>query len=227
MAPNYGPKIVTDGLVLCLDAANPKSYPGTGTTWYDLSGNGNNGTLTNDPTYSSDNNGTLIFDGANDYIDVVGDYHLLSEMTISLWFKPTNTISGGANQVGRIWGKGGDFECRFDGGGTAVLGKLACDLGGTNSLTSVNDVWSNTIWYNLVIILLTSSSEMYIQSELDSTGSRGSVTGQTANLQIGKSASGFGSPFPGSISNFKIHNRALTAAEIQQNFNALRGRYGL
>ena len=227
MATLYNPRIITDGLMLCLDAANAKSYPGSGTTWYDLSGNGNDGTLLNDPTYSSSNNGAFVFDGTNDYVDVVGDYHLLSEMTISLWFKPTNTITGGANQVGRIWGKGGDFECRFDGGGTAVAGKLACDLGGTNNLTSVNDVWNNTVWYNLVIVLLTSSSEMYIQSELDSTGSRGSVAGQTATFQIGKSASNFGSPFPGSISSFKIYNRALTETEIKQNYQALRGRYGI
>ena len=68
MAFHRGPKIITDGLVLALDAANPKSYPGTGTTWKDLSGGGNNGTLTNGPTFNSTNKGIITFDGSNDYV---------------------------------------------------------------------------------------------------------------------------------------------------------------
>jgi hypothetical protein len=64
----YNPRTITDGLVLCLDAANSKSYPGSGTTWTDLSGLGNTGTLTNGPTYSSANGGSLVFDGVNDYV---------------------------------------------------------------------------------------------------------------------------------------------------------------
>jgi hypothetical protein len=67
MALSHSPSIVTDGLVLCLDAGNPKSYPGSGTTWTDLSGNGNNGTLVNGVGYSGDNLGSLSFDGVNDY----------------------------------------------------------------------------------------------------------------------------------------------------------------
>ena len=64
----YGPRIVSNGLVLCLDAANKRSYPGTGTTWTDLSGNSNNGTLTNGPTFSAGNMGSILFDGTNDYV---------------------------------------------------------------------------------------------------------------------------------------------------------------
>ena len=64
----HSPSLVMNGLVLALDAANPKSYPGSGTTWTDLSGRGNTGTLTNGPTYSSANGGSLVFDGTNDYV---------------------------------------------------------------------------------------------------------------------------------------------------------------
>jgi hypothetical protein len=85
MATQGGPNIVTDGLILNIDGANPKSYPGTGTAWNDLSGNGNNGTLINGPTFSSENNGSIFFDGVNDY-----SRHLLSQTiqsrTISVWF---------------------------------------------------------------------------------------------------------------------------------------------
>ena len=67
MAVGYNPKIITDGLVLCLDAGNTKSYPGSGTSWSDLSGQGNTGTLVNGPTYSSADGGSIVFDGSNDY----------------------------------------------------------------------------------------------------------------------------------------------------------------
>jgi len=70
MATNYNPKITTDGLVLCLDAANPKSYPGSGTAWFDISGNSRNGTLTNSPTFSSSNQGYFSFDGTDDFVSI-------------------------------------------------------------------------------------------------------------------------------------------------------------
>ena len=69
MGLSHSPNIVTDVLVLCLDAANRRSYPGSGNSWLDLSGNGNNGTLTNGPTYSSANGGSLVFDGVDDYVN--------------------------------------------------------------------------------------------------------------------------------------------------------------
>ena len=70
MAFNNGPRIVTNGLVLCLDASDRNSYPGSGTTWYDVSNNGNHATLTNGPTFSTSNGGIFTFDGSNDYADV-------------------------------------------------------------------------------------------------------------------------------------------------------------
>ena len=69
MSLNHSPKIVTNGLVLCLDAADKKSYPGTGTTWFDRSGNGNNGILVNSPTFNSGNGGSIVFVGHNDYVN--------------------------------------------------------------------------------------------------------------------------------------------------------------
>jgi len=221
MALGHGPTIVRDGLVLHLDAANPKSYPGTGTDWFDLSGNGNHGTLINNPTYSSDNKGTFVFDGANDYAEVPGDYHLFSELTIDFWFKPANNISSAANESGRPWGKGTHLESRF------IEGTFHLDIGDDAGLSSATASWDNTTWYNVTSVLLTSSTEVYVQSELDGTGTIGPFTSQTETFQIGKSQAPAGSLFPGNISSFKIYNRALTAAEVAQNFNAMRGRYGL
>ena len=85
MSLYHSPQISLNGLVLCLDAANPKSYPGSGTTWTDLSGNGNNGTLVNGVGYSSDNLGSLVFDGANDYVNAGNLGSFYSQGTISYW----------------------------------------------------------------------------------------------------------------------------------------------
>ena len=93
MAASAGPDIVEDGLVLYLDAGNEESYPGTGTTWKDLSGNGNDGTLTNGPTFSGDNTGGITFDGSNDYVDC-GDIDITSSFTLSVWFKGNPTGHG-------------------------------------------------------------------------------------------------------------------------------------
>ena len=86
MAFNYSPKIVTDGLVLCLDAGNPNSYPGSGNTWKDLSRGRNNGTLVNGPTFSGANGGSLVFDGVNDYNQHINLQNFINQdITISLW----------------------------------------------------------------------------------------------------------------------------------------------
>ena len=91
MSLGHGASIVRNGLVLYLDAANPKSYPGSGTTWKDLSGNGNNGTLVNGPTFNSANGGSIVFDGTNDYVITT---NLLNPTTnpnesVFVWFNPT------------------------------------------------------------------------------------------------------------------------------------------
>ena len=89
-----GPNIITDGLVLALDAANSRSYPGTGTTWSDLSGNGNSGTLTNGPTFNSGNGGSIVFDGVDDNISFSGNTFNYSpgtsgEVSLEIWVYPT------------------------------------------------------------------------------------------------------------------------------------------
>ena len=88
MGLSHSPRIVTDGLVLCLDAANSRSYPKTGTTWTDRSTSGNNGTLTNGPTFDTNNGGSIVFDGSNDSV-VTSDFDL-DYISIFTWFKPTN-----------------------------------------------------------------------------------------------------------------------------------------
>ncbi len=100
MSLHHSPRIVTDGLVLYLDAANPKSYPGTGTSWYDLSGNGNNGTLVNGIGYDSNNRGSMVFDGVDDFISI---NYTNSIETMSIWFNRNSLAanSGAPVLIGR------------------------------------------------------------------------------------------------------------------------------
>ena len=97
MALSHSPKIVTDGLVLCLDAGDGKSYSGSGTTWYDRSGNGNNGILVNGPTFDSNNRGAIVFDGVNDHVSIPNSSSLQlsnnQSFTIS-YFVNLNRIDG-------------------------------------------------------------------------------------------------------------------------------------
>jgi len=97
---SHSPKIVTDGLVLALDAGNTKSYPGSGTTWFDRSGNARNGTLTNGPTFSSANGGSIVFDGVDDYVSCGNpSIFQINQGTISAWVK---TSSPGSDYRGII-----------------------------------------------------------------------------------------------------------------------------
>jgi len=220
--------IVTSDLILNLDASNAASYPGTGTTWTDLTGNGYNGTLTNGPTFDSTNGGAIVTDGTNDYITLGSSFAATSAGTISFWIKLTNTITAGYAGNQRPWGKNGDFECRW-GGGTAVENRtLRLDINGTGNLVSTQNTWLNSVWYNIAITYNsgTNSSVLYVQSVQNATGTSGNPSALTGNFNImaTTSATGF---VNGRIGNFLVYNRALSATEILQNYNAVKSRFGL
>ena len=94
MATKYSPKIITNGLVLSLDAANNKSYPRSGTTWTDLSGNSNTGTLTNGPSFNDGNQGSIVFDGTDDYVNIPYNSGLIpNNLTLSAWINRTAVVN--------------------------------------------------------------------------------------------------------------------------------------
>ena len=211
--------LVKDGLVLALDAGRTLSYPGSGTTWTDLSGNGNTGTLTNGPTYSSANGGSLVFDGVNDRVDVLNP-GISQTFTVSAWVNCSNVASSN-----NIVSKNGPYFMRI------VNSKVRF-----NVLTSVGS-WlfqngtttlSNNIWYNFSMTYDSSFFKGYINSNLEfNTAKTGSISTNNG-LHIGYTpAAGEQAGFNGNIAQVSIYNRALTAQEIQQNFNATRGRYGI
>jgi hypothetical protein len=200
----YSPRIVTSGLVLALDAADKLSYPRTGTTWRDLSGNNNTGTLTNGPTFSAANMGSIVFDGTNDYISTPLQT-LNRPFTLSVW-------SNFSNLTG--------FQT-FIGQDTSVSIPRVV----TNTINTV----SINIWYNFAVTLSSSSISLYQNGVIQSTTSDSNVLltdNTTIVLAAGYYANNITDFLNGKMSSVFIYNRELTATEILQNYNATKSRYG-
>jgi hypothetical protein len=228
MGVSYNPKIVTSGLVLALDAANVKSYPGSGTTWTDMSGNGNNGTLVNGPTYSSNNAGSIVFDGVDDYATTSVNFNNSNNFTINLWLKNT---ARGVND-GQIFCIGNEKLLFY----TASSAGSSPWVFSVYSPTIFNDIprYSSLVmqlnkWYNLVGVYRGTSFEMLVDnvSILNLSTSISSYNIGTETIQMPRRILTGLTQFPGNIAQTSIYNRALSAAEVSQNFNALRGRYGI
>jgi hypothetical protein len=223
MGINYNPRTVTDGLVLALDAANIRSYPGSGTTWTDLSGRGNNGTLTNGPTYNSANGGSIAFDGVDDKVTFPNNtISTSSGMTVEVWFK---TSSGTKYQ---------DIFDLDDAYGVWIVtnfsasGKINTSFNTISAGYMTADYVANN-WYQVVLSGSGTSNFMYLNGVQVATASQtvaSSINLNTARMGNvdGDRASEY---LVGNVSCLKLYNRALSAAEVQQNFNALRGRFGI
>ena len=231
MSLNHSPKIVTDGLVLCLDAASRKSYPGSGTTWFDRSGNGNHGTLTNGPTFSSANGGSIVFDGTNDYVLCPKPSSIVNsgQISISLWAKwitvgtSTSTIQAliDNNHNGGLL-QGFVIQDRPDLSKSLTVGFVP----NTNGLVS-SFIVGNGNWHHIVATHNGSVSKLYIDGILDGQISEVGLASLQPNISIGYWQFVPGRYLNGSISLVQIYNRAIDLNEVKQNFNATRGRYGI
>ena len=215
----YGPKIVTNGLVLCLDAADRKSYSGSGTAWTDLSGNNRTGVLTNGPTFNSSNGGSVVFDGSNDCVVIDSNASILSTTAYTkiAWFYATSFAT--SNNI-------------VSSGGT---GQHALWLAGSNKLYSGhNGAWTTTVasnttlslntWYfGAVTFNTTSGWVLYLNGIQGNTNA--STTTFTGNGEISVGAYAGGNFFTGRIACALVYNRVLTASEILQNFNTTKARF--
>ena len=216
--------IVTDGLVLWLDAGITPSYSGSGTTWTDLSGNNNNGTLTNGPTYSSSNGGSIFFDGWNDYVNF--PYTLLSgtgNFSVSVWLK-SSASTVGCNVFGNY--PAGNLEIFY---GTRYIGmwlnNFSTYLGTAPWNTTLPEFTTN---FTQIVALRknTNETEFYINGVLAKTGLSNSTIGSVNDFRMATNTSG-SETFIGDISQVSVYNRALSAAEVLQNYNAQKARFGL
>jgi hypothetical protein len=220
LATNYNPRTVTDGLVLALDAGNTKSYPGSGTTWTDLSGRGNNGTLTNGPTYNSSNGGSIVFDAVNDYFS--GSFSCnKTYYSVDFWCYPTQlTNYNWAIGFNSFWGDFG-IHTTSDGGvfvGTSIESRISPWRTGVYVLNT----WQNFTW-----TFDNGAGKFYKNSILEASATL-SLSASSSFTSYYSSGGGASSNCTGRIATFKVYSgKVLTAAEIQQNFNALRSRFSI
>ena len=226
---NYEP-IITNGLILNLDAGFLPSYPKSGTTLYDMS-NTYNGTLNNGPTYSSLGGGSIVFDETDDNC-YVGGYpnFALPQFTLSTWCYPTN--AGNGSGAGRIiagytdvnnWTYGyGIFTYPYRALGPQV--NFFVNNGSNPSYIQL--LISNNIWLNLVLTYDGTTQRAYSNGIYLSSLTRTVSYFNTNRFTVGDGYL-YNSPFKGNISNTFLYNRALTDSEVLQNYNAQKGRFGL
>lgn len=223
MSITYNTSIVRNGLVLHLDAANRKSYPGSGTTWFDLSGQNNNGTLTNGPIFDS---GSITFDGVNDFVNGPINGGLGTDITVEMFVNITNSMAGkiffgldtnthaslgiyvNINNLIWYWNTGDSFNTPFSQNITLTVGQ----------------------WNHIVVstAIADNNAKLYQNGNLIGTSfyKNTTTTGTGDKYQIGRY---FNNAYYANCkySVFKIYNKALSNVEIQQNFESLRGRYGI
>ena len=242
MSFHYSPKIITEGLVLYLDAANTRSYPGVGTTWSDLSRSENTGTLINGPTFNSANGGSIVFDGTNDLVEITGIENITS-FSISVWFKMTGPGNTGGftntyyNSLFGINSVTNPTTRRIlvstSTNPSIAEGRILVQMGGSNYFsdnTSIGITTTNA-WNNVVYTFAANTARLYINGIVQTSQSNSSVTFpfvSDSKLYVGA----YSNPIVayamlGNIAQTQIYNRALSATEIRQNYNATKTRFGL
>ena len=233
MGINYSPKIVTDGLVLCYDAANNRSYPGTGTTWTDISAGfsdslvsrstADNGTLTNGPTFDTTNKGSIVFDGTNDRV------------AISLGSLPTPQNSSNFTYEAVVKFDSLGWRTIFSQNPAAPTGKIFLAVHGTNSKLvtfitgavkqpSFAALSTGTIYH---VALGISGSNIYIglNGVWDSVNTASFSYSGTGDINIGCEPNAAGSFLDGNVYSVRIYNRFLQDSELYENYKAIKGRY--
>lgn len=234
MATTYNPRIVTDGLVLYLDAANPQSYPGSGTTWTDLSRNGNHGTLTNGPTFNSNNRGSIVFDGVNDYVSCSSS-DIFNNFSYDIWCLPqaTHQIDSQATSstlgvLGQKYLIGPQFINSPDAGSGISVGTNGVSVY-EHSASYMPALLSHEVTITSPVHIVVNYTNKQPSLYLNGNFIKNGFTSPRTNVKITTELIGrheYGS-FNGILYNAKFYNRVLSAAEVAQNFNAIRERFGV
>jgi len=233
MGISYSPKIVTDGLVLCYDAANKRSYPGTGTTWTDISAGfsdslvsrsaADNGTLTNGPTFDTTNGGSIVFDGTNDRISI----------PIASLPAPNNSGNFTYEAVVKFDSLG--WRTIFSQDAGSGTGRIFLGVHGTNSKLvtfitgavkqpSFAALSTNTIYH---VALGISGTNIYIglNGVWDSVNTASFSYSGTGDINIGCEPNAAGSFLDGNVYSVRIYNRFLQDSELYENYRTIKGRY--
>ena len=232
---NFTPSPVFAGLQLYLDAGNVSSYSGSGTTWTDLSGNGRTGTLTTGPTYSTTNGGSIVFDGTDDFVQCTGSL-TVTEATFVAWIRRNGTQNPYS----------GIIFCRELPGPGATNNVSGLAIGQTGTTNQIGYTWhgqSSTYFFTsnltipdltwcMIAVSVTSTAATLYLCQASGTTTVTNTTGHPSTLLTDiklavDDATSTTRFFKGNIAVAQLYNRALTAAEITQNYEAFRGRFGL
>ena len=241
MGGSAGPKLVTKGLVLALDAADPNSYPGSGTTWTDLTGNNLNATLFNGPTFSTDNYGTIVFDGDDDYGQIgTSPLTAITVFTFELWVNRT-AIATNTPPYDRIFQKDGGVS-GYPAWGWSIAESSPAAPSFLSAYNSGSGEVNTTIGYNTSANMSLDEWNCYATSVGAEDGGSypvnlyfngefhksGTISNEVMDTEdVIRIAIGDGREFKGKIPIVRVYNRALSAVEIKQNYNATKNRFGL
>lgn len=232
MSITYNSKIIRDGIRLHIDAANPKSYIGTGEVWKDVSGGNETCFLNEGTTFSPDDKGSMFFDGANDFVNCGQATYLgpsLTGLTVSAWIKIQTRKTAIIAENGTSFSANTFYMAQEN---ATTLSFLVCS--NTNTIQRADIASYQTgVWFNFVGIwqsgrtVATYINGIFTRTSVNNpVGDLITLRSGNTNLWLGRIPNG-ALAFNGNISDFKIYDRALTGDELVQNFNAYRGRYGI
>lgn len=223
-----GPRIITDGLVLHLDAANPRSYASGSNSWRDLSGNGNNGTLTNGPTYNTGSKGSIVFDGVNDSVIILNSPSIAvtGDISIFAWVNITN-YSDFRSIASKTTS---NIAAPYDFYMSTSTGLPSFVRGNGNLYGFSNGTVAPAIgkWQYVGVTMAGTTVNHYLNGASNTTNTLSTTISNDASsgLYVGYRVDNV-TKMLGNIGQVLIYNRALSAAEIKQNYNATKGRYNL
>jgi len=217
--------IVTTGLIVHLDAGDLDSYSGSGTTWNDLTDNNNDGTLVNGTGYDGSNQGSLVFDGTNDYVDISGSTTVTAASFV-VWVRLDGDQE---NYAGILYSRSTDVT------GLSFYGTTEKISYTWNNASNTYD-WDSGLtiptqeWCMIAVTVTSSSATAYLYrssgvSSSTNTVSHGSTT--LDSLELGRDSQSTSRSYDGRVGVAQVYNRSLSSAELTANFNALKNRYGL
>jgi hypothetical protein len=233
MAFNFSPKIVTDELVLYLDAANPNSYISGSISWNDISRNRIDGTLINGPLFNAANNGNISFNGVNQWVDFQNNSNLyflnLSPYTLSVWANITSATAGIFHGlINREYGSprnGYNLWFYRDPTTIAIASERWAGTGQKVTFVSIPFSQCFNVWNQFTVTFDGTTLRFYLNGSFaHSAPANGNITNTSGTLQIARRQTDFANC---KISNVSIYNKTLTPTEILQNYNATKTRFGL
>jgi len=222
-----GPNIITDGLVLYLDAGNTLSYTSGSTVWNDLSKSQTSGSLINGPTFTGSNGGAIVFDGVNDYA-ALGTFAGLgtTSRTLCAWIK-VNTVVGSNQAIIEFPDTGSADQTALHIGHDTT--RIGTGFGGApyNGYVIAVTNFSTSLWYNITTVISGSVVNAYTNGVFVGTATNTGPVQTSPIGQIGRYNGHYGNYSNCSVAITQLYNRALTASEVLQNYNATKGRFGL